>query len=144
MNIEHPNYTLVGYKSDGFSTCMGHVNETWSSDFKLFPALKMDDCLRIHAELKRTEYSEDEPEWEITILYRGVPILDSGTAIHELYFAALDQEVEDQNEKAAARAVQALEERDRAAAQLAESQREANVQKFLQTAEELGYAVTLK
>ena len=145
MNMTaHANYALIAYKSDGFSTCMGHVNETWSSDFKMFTQLLMDDCLRIHAEVKRTQYSEDEPQWEMNVLYRGIPIAEAGAAIYELYCAALDQEVEDQNEKAAAKAAQELQRRERESAERAEQQHSKVVQDFLKNAEELGFIVTPK
>lgn len=140
----HANYALIAYKSDGFSTCMGHVNETWSSDFKMFTGLLMDDCLRIHAEVKRTQYSEDEPQWEMNVLYRGIPIAEAGAAIYELYCAALEQEVEDQNEKAAAQAALELQRRERESAERATQQQEARVQKLMQTADELGFTVTPK
>jgi hypothetical protein len=144
MNIEHPNYTLVAYKSDGFSMCYGHINETFSSDFKLHTQMNMDECLAKHAELRLTEYAEDEPEFEITVLYRGVPIAEVGGPIYDLYSAALDQEIEDQKEAIAARAAQAFQEREQAAEQLATSQREAAIAQFKQKAEELGFVVTLR
>jgi hypothetical protein len=144
MNLEHPNYTLVAYKPDGFQICMGCTTSTFGSDFKLFTGMMMDDCLRHHAELRRVTYDDQEPEWEINILYRGNPIGEAGTAIHELYYAALDQEIEDQNEAEAEHAKQALAERDQAAQQLAAMQQEGKVRQLQADAEELGFTLTPK
>lgn len=98
MNIEHPNYTLLAYKEDGSSKVGTCYERHYSSDFQIFTQLRMDECLVKHAELKRKEYAECEPEFEFTVLYRGVPIAENGP-IYDLYIAALEAEIEDQEDK---------------------------------------------
>jgi hypothetical protein len=98
MNIEHPNYTLIAYKEDG-ATNVGTSHERhFSSDFQIFTQLRMDECLEKHAKLRRKEYVQCEPEFEFTVLYRGVPIAENGP-IYDLYMAALEAEIEDHEER---------------------------------------------
>ena len=123
MNLEHPNYTLVAYKSDGFSICMGHVDESYSSDFQLHANLRMDECLTKHAQLRRIEYGDQEPHYDLTVLYRGVPLMDAGTPIYELYQAALEAEIEDQN---------AAAQRTAADAEVTRAEQEAEAQALAQ------------
>lgn len=142
MNIEHPNYTLIAYKSDGFSVCMGHVNETFSSAFELHTQMNMDECLTKHAALRRTKYEEDEPTYDLTVLYRGVPITEVGGPIYDLYMAALEAEVEEQDKAArisqaeAARQVEEQREIDDAA------KRAVELNAFFATAKRLNFDVT--
>lgn len=98
MNIEHPNYTLLAYKEDGSSKTGTCYERHFSSDFQIFTQMRMDECLVKHAELKRKELQIEEPEYEFTVLYRGVPIAEVGGIIYDLYMAALDSEVENQED----------------------------------------------
>lgn len=98
MNIEHPNYTLLAYKEDGSAHTGTSHERHYSSDFQIFTQMRMDECLEKHAQLKRKVYSQYEPEFEFTVLYRGVPIAECGAPIYDLYVAALESEIEDQED----------------------------------------------
>ena len=142
MNTTHNNYSLIAYKSDGFQICMGCTTETFGSSFILHTTLDMDTCAKKHAELRRVVYDDQEPEWDITVLYRGVPIREVGGPVCDLYMAQVDQEVEDQNEAARVAQVEAARVAEEARIAREEAQNQIELNAFFATAKRLNYEVT--
>lgn len=145
MDTPHNNYALIAYKPDGFQICMGCTTGTFGSSFLMHTTLSIEECVKKHAELRRVTYDDQEPEWDITVLYRGVPIREVGGPIYDIYMASLEQEIEDQNEAAVRAAVEAERVRQQQAleeeAQRQETKNAVELQTFFATAKRLNFEV---
>lgn len=147
------NFTLIAYKSDSSCVCMGHVTDSYSSDFHI----SHHDNLRSLIE-KRMEYlaytpSEQESDYEIHMLYDGMESKEWPLYLMQQSVEterALKAEQESARIEAAAQAEREALDADRIAMEETEvkrekeatAQKEADHQTLLNLAEKLNFTVT--
>lgn len=68
-------FTIIAYKSNGEDSCRGHVMERWGSDFSIRVASGLKDAINIMSEyfLANLKTARSQPDWEVTLLFNGVP-----------------------------------------------------------------------
>lgn len=138
------DFTLIAYKNDGFEISMGCTMGTFGSDFKLFTKLTLDECVNKHAEITLIEIAEQEPEYDINVLYQGALLAEADERVRDLYARSLNVEIDRQKAVEEERLAQALRERQQSEEQRAARKREEEVQTFLRNAEKLGFNVMPK
>lgn len=67
------NYTIVAYRPDGSNSCRGCVTDSWSSDFELRHTTDRREVVKDMAEFLYRNIDSDTDDWEITLLFNGVP-----------------------------------------------------------------------
>jgi hypothetical protein len=82
------NYTIIGYRPDGSNSCRGCVMDRWGSEFNMEHTTDRDTAIQHIAELAYANIDTETDEWEINLLFDGVPCESCDPLASEMFAGA--------------------------------------------------------